>query len=239
MNEDEITAYLMQRGVRIETRDVEHGRQIKAYPVKGDTVTATVYNSGKVVIGGKKSELRDALEAWKNSGFAPVAATTDSTTSDSPIVGVHKKIFIVYGHNTTATDALELLLLKMGLDPIRLDSLPASGATIIEQLESYLVSAQNVGFACVLLTADDQGHRAESPQDIKYRARQNVILELGMVLARLGRARVAILYQDTVERPSDIDGLLYLRFTDSISEVGAPLFKELRAAGYNPNVSAL
>ena len=38
------------------------------------------------------------------------------------------------------------------------------------------------------------------------RARQNVILELGMLLVRLGRKRVAILHKGSLELPSDITG---------------------------------
>src|SRR5690348_5537979 len=63
----------------------------------------------------------------------------------------------------------------------------------IEKLERYLGEHGDVGFACVLLTPDDEGHEAGKPVQKKYRARQNVILELGMVLARLGRRRVLIL----------------------------------------------
>jgi predicted nucleotide-binding protein len=73
----------------------------------------------------------------------------------------------------------------------------------------------------------------------KHRARQNVILELGMVLSRLGRKRVAILYQESVERPSDIDGLMYIPFREFIEEAKALLFRELQNAGYNPRTDAL
>jgi predicted nucleotide-binding protein len=52
----------------------------------------------------------------------------------------------------------------------------------------------------------------------KYRARQNVVLELGMVLARLGRKRVAILRKKTVEQPSEIDGLIYMSFDEKVGK---------------------
>ena len=65
---------------------------------------------------------------------------------------------------------------------------------------------------CILLTPDDEGHKAGKQEEKKYRARQNVVLELGMVLARVGRKRVAILYKESVELPSDMRGLLYIPF---------------------------
>ena len=91
----------------------------------------------------------------------------------------------------------------------------------------------------MLLTPDDEGHKAGKTEEKKYRARQNVVLELGMVLARLKRKRVAILHKQSIELPSDIAGLLYIPFTERVEEVKNRLFTELREAGYNPDASAL
>ncbi len=54
-----------------------------------------------------------------------------------------------------------------------------------------------------------------------------------MVLARLGRKRVANLHKGTVELPSDINGLLYVPFAERVDEVASELYKELDAAGYD------
>ena len=94
-------------------------------------------------------------------------------------------------------------------------------------------------YACVLLTPDDEGHRAGAANERKYRARQNVVLELGMVLAKLGRKRVAILRKKTVEQPSDIDGLIYIPFDEHIDEIKIKLYQELQAAGYKPKLDAV
>lgn len=153
--------------------------------------------------------------------------------------GEQPPIFIVYGHDTAARDNLELLIRRMGLAPIILANLPAAGDTIIEKLERYLGEHGNVGYACVLLTPDDQGHKAGLAEEIKYRARQNVVLELGMVLARLGRRRVAILHKQSIDLPSDIAGLIYIAFQERVDEVKTALFKELQAAGYRPRADAL
>ena len=148
-------------------------------------------------------------------------------------------IFIVYGHDIGARNELELILRRMKLEPIILGNLPAAGDTIIEKLEQFLGEHGNVGFACVLLTPDDEGHIAGKSEEKKYRSRQNVVLELGMVLARLGRKRVAILHKRTVELPSDINGLLYLGFNERLDEVKPQLFTELANAGYSPDHAGL
>jgi predicted nucleotide-binding protein len=49
------------------------------------------------------------------------------------------------------------MLRRWGLEPLILDQLPSEGQTIIEKLENY---ADQVGFAVVLATPDDEGHRA-------------------------------------------------------------------------------
>jgi predicted nucleotide-binding protein len=192
-------------------------------------------------IQGRQTALSQAVKAWVDTGFKP-ASKADATMSGQPealSAGPDRRVFVVYGHDRQARDALELLLRRMGLDPIVLANLPAAGDTIIEKLEQYLGDRANVGFACVLLTPDDEGFRKGRQDERKLRARQNVILELGMVLSRLGRKRVAILYQESVERPSDIDGLIYISFREFIEEAKALLFRELENAGYNPRTEAL
>ena len=62
------------------------------------------------------------------------------------------------------------------------------------------------------------------------RARQNVVLELGYFFSKLGRERVCAIYVDGVEIPSDLHGILYVRFDDA----GAwrwTLVQEIKATG--------
>ena len=89
-----------------------------------------------------------------------------------------------------------------------------------------------------LATLDDEGHRAGHPDEKSFRARQNVVLELGMLLSKLGRQRVAILLkkQDRMERPSDIQGLIYIPFRDDLKDAGVLLAKEMVAQGYQIDV---
>jgi predicted nucleotide-binding protein len=80
--------------------------------------------------------------------------------------------------------------------------------TIIEKFELH----SDVDFAVILLSPDDFAYqKGESPEKGKYRARQNVILELGFFLSKLGRKGVFILYRevDNFEFPSDYFGVIY------------------------------
>ena len=50
-------------------------------------------------------------------------------------------------------------------------------------------------------------------------------------MAKLGRRRVAILYKGELEIPSDILGIVYHQFSNSIKEVGEDIRQILKTAG--------
>jgi predicted nucleotide-binding protein len=139
-----------------------------------------------------------------------------------------RSIFLVHGHDNAALQETARFLERLQQEAIVLREQPNLGRTIIEKFEDY----SSVGFAVVLLTADDRGGTTDSPFDAqRTRARQNVILELGYFLGKLGRKRVCALYREGVEIPSDYSGVLYVR----LDEGGAwrlALAKELKAAGF-------
>ncbi len=233
MKADKLRELLSKRQVRFKEKKVPYGCQFRCQ----DGEIFNVYDTGTITIQGTQTALAREVQTLYASG------TTAAGIGQAGAVGVAvpsaPPVFIVYGHDATSRDALELLLRRMGLEPIILQNLPAAGDTIIEKLEHYLGAHGNVGYACVLLTPDDEGHKAGFPEQKKYRARQNVVLELGMVLARLGRRRVAILHKESVEVPSDIAGLIYIPFKERPDEVKSKLFQELKNAGYDPKMDAL
>jgi predicted nucleotide-binding protein len=88
-----------------------------------------------------------------------------------------------------------------------------------------------VGYVVVLMTGDDVGRRvAEKPDKDQPRARQNVVLELGYFVGRLGRDRVAAILEHGVEKPSDWSGVVYIDF-DAAGGWKNKLANELSAAG--------
>lgn len=136
------------------------------------------------------------------------------------------RIFLVHGHDQAALQEVARFLERLDQDVIILREQPNRGRTIIEKFEDY----GDVGFAVILLTPDDRGGSAPDPPDAQRpRARQNVILELGYFLGRLGRSRVCALYRDGVEIPSDYSGVLYVKL-DAEGGWRLQLAKELKAA---------
>ena len=150
---------------------------------------------------------------------------------DGKVTNVGRKVFVVYGHDEIARTQLEAMLRRWDVDPIILDQQASSGQTIIEKLEEY---GADVGYAIVLATPDDEG-KAVNEESYKFRVRQNVVLELGMFLAKLGRNKVAILLKEdkNFEKPSDIQGLIYIPFQNKVDEVAINLIRELSRQGIN------
>jgi hypothetical protein len=158
----------------------------------------------------------------------------DKTLSDVGTMAVEvagtplysREVFIVHGHSDTARTQLKNLLSALGLEPIILSEQTHRGRTIIEELEHHSVTSS---FAFVLMTPDDIGPDREGKS--LRRARQNVVLELGWFMGRLGRDSVILISQGDIELPSDILGVLYLQFKTDVHEVAAEISKQLRDVG--------
>jgi predicted nucleotide-binding protein len=140
----------------------------------------------------------------------------------------NKKVFIVHGQNEAKKFELKDFLAQLALDPVILHQQNDLGNTIIEKFEHY---ASQCAFAVVLLTPDDQAAPANSSVEGKWRARQNVIMELGWFMAKLGRERVMLLHQGEVEIPSDILGVVYEPFSGSVTEAGEKIRQRLKGIG--------
>lgn len=150
-------------------------------------------------------------------------ASRDSNFKDKSIFS--KKVFIVHGHNEGIRESVARFLEKVQLEPIILHEQPNKGRTIIEKFIDY----SDVAFAVVLLTGDDEVRlRHNKKNKFKTRARQNVILELGFFLGRLGRERVCALYEEGVEIPSDYAGVVFVPI-DNQGAWKLKLFLEMKA----------
>jgi predicted nucleotide-binding protein len=142
-----------------------------------------------------------------------------------------KRIFIVHGHDTTARDQLELILMRLGLQPFILQNSDAGSKTIVEALEVNIYKESALGI--ILMTPDDYGYsKTQTEADRQPRARQNVILEMGMVMASLGRERMLILKKGALELPSDAAGILYHEFNDHVKEIVPKLVQRLQQLGF-------
>ena len=142
------------------------------------------------------------------------------------------KIFIVHGHNNEMKLAVARMIAQLGLEPIILHEQPNEGKTIIEKFEKL---STDISFTIVLLSADDQ------MQNDTYRARQNVIFELGYFIAKLGRENVVALYDTStkIEIPSDITGVIYEQYDNPNGAWRFKVVQELKTAGFAVDANVL
>ena len=180
----------------------------------------------------------------------------EERTHKKRIVQLSSKVFIVHGRNHKPMKELKAMLSEFGLNPMVLHELPSGSMTIIEKIEKY---SKDVGFAFAILTPDDVGfefNRFQSllrtatfehdqkrwfleetiTHELKPRTRQNVLLEFGFLIGKLSRSKVCCLYKGNVELPSDMHGIVYIPFKDSVRECRDKIIKELREAGYEIKV---
>ncbi len=165
--------------------------------------------------------------------------------------GSKNRIFIVHGRDMAP--ALELknhLKDTLHLDAVIFDDVKKgrTSPTIIQLLEEIMT---NAAYAFITATPDDLGcyckditeckefligkrsisgdKVAEILSKFKPRARQNVVFEFGLFMGALGRDKVCcLLHTDVKDKPTDVDGILYEPFKDSVKETFSQISEKLR-----------
>lgn len=135
-----------------------------------------------------------------------------------------QKVFIVHGHDERLLNKVELMIRRIGLEPIILKNEASGGRTIIEKIEHYT----DVGFGIVLYTCCDEG-REKGTDTLHDRARQNVVFEHGYLCAKLNRDRVVALNDPDIEVPGDLAGVVYISHSDA--DWKNQIMREMKNAG--------
>jgi predicted nucleotide-binding protein len=232
---EDLVGKIQSLGYSIEVRDTGNAIQIKTMDgaiLNWYSSTGTVNYQGDTTASAQlKARLEPILGISTSQSFTPVPANTDVAPAKVEAKG---KVFVVHGHDQTSREQLELILHKLGLDPFVLQNTGGAGLTIIEALEQEIgPNSAEVKFGIVLLTPDDFGYsKTDGADKAQPRARQNVVLEMGMLLSSIGRKNVAILKKGHVDVPSDAQGILYLGFNDHVKEVVPRLVDRLTNAGF-------
>lgn len=179
-------------------------------------------SKGTLLIQGSDEAQPELIHAISDESSKRVAQSQDN-----------RQIFIVHGHDRDALDQLELVLHRLGLKPFILMNNSGGGKTIIEALEGKIGRDFNSAFGIVLMTPDDFGYAKKDGQGkAEPRARQNVILEAGMLLSSLTRERMAILVKGHMEMPSDLQGIIHLGYNDHVRQIVPKLCQRLKEAGF-------
>lgn len=242
---DELQDKLRQNGYSFEIKETANNciqfkmtdGAILNFFLSTGTIQCQGPNVAKATLESKLSKILDINTNNASPIVVPKSQQTDSNhqqqNQTNHLHGSKERVFVVHGHDEGAREQLELILHKLGLDPFVLQNTGGAGLTIIEALESEIGTATKTKFGIVLLTPDDFGYsQSEGSENAQPRARQNVVLEMGMLLSSIGRKNVAILKKGHLETPSDAQGILYIPFNKHVKETVPKLVDRLQAAGF-------
>lgn len=192
-----------------------YGPDLYTY-VKEYCPTALIFVLSNLPVNVSRTEFNNAdAEYFCKETTTPMAiANYIKNYFDTQKKRLLNNVFVVYGHNESMRANVTKYLRRIGIKPLDLMEYSPSGIrTIFDALNSC---ANAVESAIILLSADDivvnDRHEFQS-----YRARQNVIFEMGLFAGILGRDKVIVLYQpnEKFEFPSDIVGIYYTAYADN------------------------
>jgi len=202
------------------------------------------------------SKLKDALSYvinnYENQDLYSadlIREQVSNLAENQPKESTPSAVFLVHGHDNEFLKEAKDLLIRWGIEPIVLKEEENRQQTTPQNLfDKFHQHSARAKFAVVLLTDDDFGaavreYNAEFQGDrvkdraLQYRARQNVILEMGFFYGRLGSERVFVIQKHShgfyprFERPSDLDGIMFDE-VDSVGQWRDTLYKRLAAVGF-------
>lgn len=159
----------------------------------------------------------------------PIDIYRDEHGSDDHQANINPRSggFVVRGRDAAPKHHIARILTQLSLNLIILAEQPGHGPTFIEKLQRHTRAA----FAVALLTPEDMRYLGGEEHNLKKRARQYVISELGYFIGSLGGTRVCVLKKGDMELPSDWIGVEYKRLKDSRWQLAVA--KELRGAGFD------
>lgn len=166
-------------------------------------------------------ELNSTFLEYFSEALEDIVNANPEIVAENPKHVPGTTVFIVHGHDNELKTEVQLLLSRAGVHAIVLHEQADKGRTIIDKLVG---ESDVAGYAIALLTPDDLTDKGTT------RARQNVVLEIGYFLGRIGKERLRMIVKDDVEIPSDLQGILYERH-DASGAWKMKLLKEMRAVG--------
>jgi predicted nucleotide-binding protein len=145
-----------------------------------------------------------------------------------PELQLERNVFIVHGADKSTLNELQLMLIKHGVNPKVLDDENKNAQYILKALED-LLRVCKAGF--ILATPDDEGRPCGSESELKQRAQENVIFEMGLLFAKYREfERVAVLLRRPLQLPADLEGIACESFTN-IGDIETKIVNKLTKWG--------
>lgn len=155
----------------------------------------------------RQQHIPDGMDRLNDSVYRFLVAAIEDIIYANPALEIKterpnnfQSIFVIHGHDEMLISEIKDLFQRSGIRTIILREQVSEGKHI---LDLFIKEALQVGYAIALFTPDDV------TSDGNFRARQNVVLELGFFIGALGKDRVRMIVKPPIQMPSDMDGVLY------------------------------
>jgi predicted nucleotide-binding protein len=171
-----------------------------------------------------KLQFEPLLSHLESNVFVPLTGRKESKPQMSTTRNA-KRVFIVYGRNIKAYNAMTLFLQSLGLEPkdfmeVRneLGGSPFIGEIVrrgLDQAQAYIILFTPDEFAA--LHPDLSRKRDASHDQHRWQPRPNVLIEAGMAMAMDENRTLLVIMGDTTV-PSDFSGRHVLRISNDIND---------------------
>jgi predicted nucleotide-binding protein len=154
------------------------------------------------------------------SAFSEDLAQEAKRAGEAVTADAKRSVFVVHGHNDVALGEVTAYLRDIGINPIIMKEIEEPGDSLLRR---FLRIAEQAMFAVIVYSPDDIGASMvhyEAPKGgdnaLRYRARENVVLELGFFLGKLKDFDKVFVLRSTpkerwpeFEMPSDLAGAIF------------------------------
>ena len=132
-----------------------------------------------------------------------VRANREHSMPVTAIPKAKRTVFISHGRSNDWREVQAYIEKDIGIPTIELAQEPNAGQTILGKLFD---SSERCDSAVIIMTGDDVDSAGQ------FRARENVIHEIGFFQGKYGLSRICLLYEEGTNIPSNIHGLVYAAF---------------------------
>jgi predicted nucleotide-binding protein len=241
-NEDPVRATSLPGGADLRSTLVAIAQEIDssffsvdARDLPGDQVDALFYFANIFSLRHAGDPALEVLGIYVQqlAGQVKLLAMPNTDIGPNPLYQTTRharRVFLVCGRAREPMLEMERWLRRLGLEPVVLESHSVAGSPVVAAALEAKVSG--CGTAVVLATADDLGRLAGTPK-LAPRARQNVILELGLLWGLLGTARIVVVIHESLvaDFPTDTAGFMTIRFKDVVTEAFDGVRSKLQEMG--------
>jgi predicted nucleotide-binding protein len=171
---------------------------------------------------GRKEDLQnfEKLNAWSVNSANHVVAVLGANRPST--------VLLIHGHATDRNKLVRWLKSEKLAAPVIMGQEFTAGQTVPEKFEDL---ANEADAAIAIATPDDLASAVSDPKDPQFRARQNVWVEVGWFWGKLGLSRILLLVRGKVEIPSDLLGIEYLKYEQSVLELKPKIHSFLLQVG--------